>query len=63
MLSGFVEWFESEYTSLYGGNDCSDIVQDDARNRTTRCSLVVIERLKKLKEILADNDYDFSQQP
>jgi C_GCAxxG_C_C family probable redox protein len=63
MLSSFVEWFECEYTPQYGGINCADILQDDARNKMTRCSLVVAESLEKLKEILAENDYDFSQQP
>jgi C_GCAxxG_C_C family probable redox protein len=63
MLSNFVEWFEVEYTARYGGINCADILQDDARHRMTRCPLIVIESLEKLKEILAENDYDFSQQP
>jgi C_GCAxxG_C_C family probable redox protein len=63
MLSNYVEWFESEYTRSYGGINCADIVQDDARNRMTRCALVVMESFEKVKEILAENDYDFSEQP
>lgn len=63
MLSNFVEWFETEYTSRYGGTNCVDIVQDDARNRMTRCPMVLIESLEKLKSLLEENDYDFSQPP
>jgi C_GCAxxG_C_C family probable redox protein len=63
MLSNFVEWFEVEYTSRYGGINCADIVQDDARQKMTRCPLIVIESMEKLKKLLAENDYDFSQQP
>ncbi len=62
MLSEFVEWFESEYTSRYGGINCIDIVQDDMRNRMARCPTIVIESLEKLKEILAENNYECSNQ-
>jgi C_GCAxxG_C_C family probable redox protein len=62
MLSNFVEWFECEYTPRYGGINCAEIVQDDARNKMTRCPRVVMESLEKLKEILAENDYEFNQQ-
>lgn len=63
MLANFVEWFESEYTTRYGGINCAEIVQDDARLRMTRCQSIVMESLEKLREILADHDYEFSQQP
>lgn len=60
MLSRFVEWFESEYTPRYGGTNCSEILQDDARNKMTRCSNIVLESFEKLKEILAENGYDLA---
>ena len=60
MLRQFVDWFEAEYTVRYGGIDCADIVQDDMRNRMARCPTIVIESLEKLKEILAENNYEFS---
>lgn len=60
MLSRFVEWFESEYTPRYGGINCSEILQDDARNKMTRCSNIVLESFEKLKEILAENGYDLA---
>jgi len=61
MLSRFVEWFDAEYTGRYGGINCADIVQDDMRNKMSRCPTIVIESLEKLKEILAENNYEFSQ--
>ena len=61
MLLRFVEWFETEYGKRYGGINCADIVQDDARNRVSRCPTVVIESLGKVKELLAENGYDFSK--
>jgi C_GCAxxG_C_C family probable redox protein len=60
MLSRFVEWFEVEYTARYGGINCSEILQDDARNKMTRCTAIVPESLEKLKEILAENGYEFA---
>jgi C_GCAxxG_C_C family probable redox protein len=60
MLSQFVDWFEAEYTSRYGGINCADIVHDDARNRMARCPTIVMDSYEKLKEILADHHYDFA---
>ncbi len=61
MLAEFVEWFESEISQRYGGTDCAAIVQDDIRNKLTRCPRIVIESLTRLKEILADHNYDFNR--
>jgi C_GCAxxG_C_C family probable redox protein len=61
MQTHFVEWFEAEYTGRYGGINCADIVQDDQRNKMARCPTIVIESLEKLKEILAESHYEFSQ--
>jgi C_GCAxxG_C_C family probable redox protein len=61
MLRSYSEWFETEYTPRYGGINCSDIVGDDARNQMKRCPAIVIECWDKLKELLAENDYDVSQ--
>ena len=59
MLDSFVEWFEAEYTERYGGINCAEIVQDDMRNKMARCPTIVMESLQKLKEILAENNYEF----
>ena len=61
MTSELVEWFEKEYTSKYGGINCSDILQDDPRNRISRCPQMVIATVEKVKKILAANNYDFGQ--
>lgn len=61
MLSRFVEWFETEYTARYGGINCSEILQDDARNKMSRCPAIVLESLEKLKAILAENGYEFAR--
>jgi C_GCAxxG_C_C family probable redox protein len=62
MLSRFVEWFEQEYASRYGGTDCHDITQDDASLRTSRCLKIVIETFGRLKEILTANGYNLSDE-
>jgi len=54
MLNDFVAWFEAEYQSRYGSIDCHGIVQDDMRNKLTRCPAIVTETLAKLKEILGN---------
>ena len=59
MLSQFVDWFEAEYTARYGGINCADIVQDDMRKKMARCPTIVTESLRKVKEILAENNYEF----
>lgn len=63
MLDNLVEWFEQQQTSRYGGANCVDIVQDDARLRLSRCPEIVLETFDKVKEILAANNYDLSQAP
>ncbi len=60
MLIQFVDWFEAEYKPRYGGTDCAEIVQDDMRNKMARCPTIVIESLGKVKELLAENNYEFS---
>jgi C_GCAxxG_C_C family probable redox protein len=61
MMSELVEWFEKEYKSQYGGINCSDILQDDPRNRLSRCPQMIIATIQKVKDILAANNYDFGQ--
>jgi C_GCAxxG_C_C family probable redox protein len=59
MLGEFVEWFETEYTQRYGSIECKEIVGDDMRNKMTRCPHIVLESLVRLKEILAEYNYEF----
>lgn len=61
MLSEFVDWFESEFKPRYGSIDCAGIVEDDMRNKLARCPGIVIESFAKLKQILAENGYDFEK--
>lgn len=61
MLGEFVEWFESENIQRYGSIECAGIVGDDMRSKMTRCPRIVMETLARLKEILADHNYDFDR--
>jgi C_GCAxxG_C_C family probable redox protein len=60
MQTRFVEWFETGYTARFGSIECAGIVQDDMRNRMARCPTIVMESLEKLKEILDEHNYEFS---
>ncbi|MGA8109132.1 MAG: DVU_1555 family C-GCAxxG-C-C protein [Acidobacteriaceae bacterium] len=62
MLAEFVDWFEAEYKQRYGSIECAGIVEDDMRNKMTRCPGIVIESLARLKQILADHNYDFDRE-
>ncbi len=59
MLGDFVDWFESEYKQRYGSIECEGIVHNDMRNKMANCPRIVMESLARLKEILADYNYDF----
>ena len=61
MLAEFVDWFESEYRKRYGSIECAGIVEDDMRNKMKRCPGIVMESLARLKQILADHNYDFDR--
>jgi C_GCAxxG_C_C family probable redox protein len=60
MLHELVEWFESTYTERFGSTDCSGILQDDMRNRITRCPGIVMETWEKIQEILSVHGYSIS---
>jgi len=63
MLVKLVEWFEAEYTSHYGSIDCEGIFGDDPKLRLARCPQIVAATFEKLKQILAENDYQLDRQP
>ncbi len=61
MVQELVEWFEREYEPRYGGIDCADILQDDSRNRLTRCPEIVTAVFDKIAQILTANGYDLER--
>ncbi len=60
MIKEFVEWFEQEARSQYGGSDCNTILENNPLNRAARCPQLVLNTLAKVEEILAANGYNFS---
>ena len=58
-MNRIVEWFKAEYTARYGGVNCAEIVKDDMRTKMARCPTIAMEDLQKLKETLAENNYEF----
>lgn len=52
MIGSLVGWFEDEYRTRYGGIDCSDILEQDPRNRLTRCPAIIRGVHDKIVEIL-----------
>jgi C_GCAxxG_C_C family probable redox protein len=61
MIFELVEWFERECRVRFNsGINCSEILQNDANNRQTRCPQIVLATFEKVKEILEAQNIDFS---
>jgi hypothetical protein len=58
MIPKLVDWFETTYTSLYGGMDCEDIIGDDPMTRFERCPKIMVETIEKCRELLAEFGYE-----
>jgi C_GCAxxG_C_C family probable redox protein len=58
MLEEYVEWFREEFGQRYGGIDCAQIMQDDPRLRVERCPGLILEAVKKAREILEANGFE-----
>lgn len=60
MICEFADWFEGKYSAMYGGINCSDILDNDFQNRMARCPAIVLATLDKVSEILVANGYQLS---
>jgi hypothetical protein len=60
MIMDLVDWFEAEYSSLYGGIDCEIIFGGDPVKKKERCPKIVLQTYQKIKEILNENGFDIS---
>lgn len=60
MIEELVKWFEATYIPVYGGIDCSNILEGDLQNKPQRCPQIVFDTYQKVKEILATNGIDIS---
>lgn len=61
MIGEFLNWFTEEYSSLYGGIHCEDILDDDPANQTTRCPGIVTRTYERVKALLDENGYDLTE--
>lgn len=60
MIQDLVKWFKAEYAEQFGGIRCEEILAGNGQNKTTRCPLMVMGVLQKVKELLVENGYDLS---
>jgi C_GCAxxG_C_C family probable redox protein len=60
MIQDLVKWFKAEYGEPFGGVRCEEILAGNSQNKNTRCPLMVIGVLQKVKELLVENGYDLS---
>lgn len=60
MIQDLVKWFKAEYGEQFGGIRCEQILAGNHQNKITRCPLMVVGTLRKVKELLVENGYDLS---
>ena len=60
MISELVKWFEETYGSVYGGINCSDLIENNPANMKERCPKMVLATYEKVSEILLKYDYNMS---
>jgi hypothetical protein len=54
MIPRLVEWFKSNYETLYGGVACDDILEGNPMSRFERCPKMMEETIEKCRELLAE---------
>jgi C_GCAxxG_C_C family probable redox protein len=60
MIEDLVKWFKEGYGAEYGGICCDDILQDNAKNRQTRCPALIAGTFQKVKDLLVENGFDLA---
>ena len=60
MIGELLKWFGEEYGSVYGGINCSDIIENNPAYMKERCPKMVTAVFGRVKEILAEHGYDLS---
>jgi C_GCAxxG_C_C family probable redox protein len=60
MIQDLVKWFKAEYAEQFGGIRCEEILAGNSQNQVTRCPILVMGVLQKVKELLVENGYDLS---
>lgn len=62
MLEEFVDWFREEFGSRYGGTDCTQIIQNNPQLRGERCPGLILDCVRKAREILEANGFELDGQ-
>ena len=60
MIATLVAWFKEQYGAQYGGITCNHILENNLKNRVTRCPSLIADTYQKVKEILVENSFDLS---
>jgi len=60
MVQDLVKWFSDEYTPLYGGILCREILDGNMQNSPSRCPNIVVSTFQKVKELLIEKGYDLT---
>ncbi|MEI2659686.1 MAG: DVU_1555 family C-GCAxxG-C-C protein [Bifidobacterium adolescentis] len=60
ILEELVKWFKNGYGVEYGGIRCDEILGPGAKNMASRCPIMVMGTLQKVKELLVENGFDLS---
>ncbi|MEN6321334.1 MAG: DVU_1555 family C-GCAxxG-C-C protein [Syntrophaceae bacterium] len=60
MIEALVTWFKEKYGAQYSGITCNQILENNLKNRSTRCPPLVAETYQKVKELLVENGFDLS---
>ena len=60
MIKALVKWFKERVGEPYGGITCNQILEDNPRNKLTRCPHLVSETYQIVKELLVENGFDLS---
>jgi C_GCAxxG_C_C family probable redox protein len=60
IIEDLVKWFKAEYGEKFGGIRCEEILAGNNQNQVSRCPVMVMGVLQKVKELLIENGYDLS---
>jgi len=62
MLEEYVDWFREECTQRFGGSDCQQIAGKNPMQRAERCPGLILESVRKAREILEVNGFELDGQ-
>jgi C_GCAxxG_C_C family probable redox protein len=60
MIEDLVKWFKQAYGKQFGGIRCTEILSGNNQNLASRCPVMVLGVLQKVKELLVENGFDLS---